>query len=334
VVGESRAGHPAARALEEAEAIAISTGGAMPAGADAVVAVEQTRQHDGHVEILASAALHANVRFAGEDIGAGVPALAIGCTLGPAELGVLASLGLERVSCARRPRVSVITTGDELTEPGRPLRAGSIYNSNAPSVSALARLAGGELCACTSVGDSLRETSEAIASALAQADVVVLCGGVSVGTHDHVRPALAELGAEECFWGVALKPGKPTLFATRGETLAFGLPGNPVSAMVTFALFVAPALRALSGSSSVRRATATITRDHAKKPGRTHAVRCRLLLCDEGWRAEPTGDQGSHVLSSMIGADALAIIPAESGSIAAGTRVEVEILDGTPGTLA
>jgi molybdopterin molybdotransferase len=335
VVGESRAGHPALGILEGGEAIAISTGAAMPAGADAVVAVEQTRLHDGHVEILAEAAVHANVRFAGEDIGAGVPALALGCTLGAAELGVLASLGLARVSCVRRPRVSVITTGDELTEPGQPLRPGTIYNSNAPSVSALATLAGAELRACASVGDSLRETSEALASAFGHADVVVLCGGVSVGTHDHVRPALAELGAEERFWGVALKPGKPTLFATRGETLAFGLPGNPVSAMVTFALFVAPALRALGGSSSVRRrTTATLTRDHIKAPGRAHAVRCRLLLSDEGWRAEPTGDQGSHVLTSMLGADALAIIPTESGCVAAGTRVEIELLDGAPGMFA
>jgi molybdopterin molybdotransferase len=335
VVGESRAGRPAEQKVQAGEAIAISTGAAMPAGADAVVAVEQTRRRNGHVEILAEAATHANVRFAGEDIEAGRRVLASGLALGPAELGVLASLGRATVGCARRPRVSVITTGDELTEPGRALRPGAIYNSNAPSVSALARLAGAELCACATVGDSLAETRETIASALAQADVVVLCGGVSVGAHDHVRPALAELGAHERFWGVALKPGKPTLFATRAQTLVFGLPGNPVSAMVTFALFVAPALRALSGASSARRRTiATLTREHAKAPGRAHAVRCRLQLSEAGWRAEPTGDQGSHVLTSMLGADALAIIPTQSGSVAAGERVEVELLDGTPGTFA
>jgi molybdopterin molybdotransferase len=335
VVGESRAGRPAARPVERGEAIAISTGAAIPRGADAVVAVEQTRQGDAHVEVLAKTEPRANVRFAGEDIGAGVQVLTAGCTLGPAELGVLASLGRPQVTCARRARVSLIATGDELTEPGRPLRSGAIYNSNVPSISALTRLAGAELCACATVGDGLRETSDAIADAIAQADVVVLCGGVSVGAHDHVRPALAGLGAQERFWGVALKPGKPTLFATRGETLVFGLPGNPVSAMVTFALFVAPALRALGGASSVRRrTTATLTRDHAKAPGRAHALRCRLLLSEQGWRAEPTGEQGSHVLTSMLGADALAIIPAQSGSVAAGARVEIELLDGAPGEFA
>lgn len=335
VVGESRAGHPTARAVQRGEAIAISTGAAMPTGADAVIAVEQTRSQNGCVEILAAAAARTNVRFAGEDIDAGQQVLSAGCTLGPAELGVLASLGRAEVCCARRPRVSVITTGDELLEPGEPLRAGAIYNSNAPSVAALARLAGAELCACASASDSRAATVAAIAAALEQADVVIVCGGVSVGAHDYVRAALDQLGARERFWRVALKPGKPTLFATREQALIFGLPGNPVSAMVTFALFVAPALRALAGTASARRrTTAMLTREHAKAPGRAHAVRCRLLLDEHGWRAEPTGNQGSHVLTSMLGADALAIIPTQSGTVAAGERVEIELLDGVQGTLA
>jgi molybdopterin molybdotransferase len=332
VVGESRAGSPASRPLASGEAIAISTGAAMPAGADAVVPVEQTRRENGRVEILTAPDSQANVRFAGDDVRAGELVLGAGTTLGAAELGVLASLGRAQAICGRRPRLAVITTGDELIEPGRPLAAGAIYNSNAYSVGALAEQSGAELLAGPSggsVGDDADATREAIAAALERAHVLVLCGGVSVGEHDHVRRALAELGVEERFWGVALKPGKPTLFATRGQTLVFGLPGNPVSAIVTFCLFVAPAARALSGAADPRRRTvATLRSDCEKAPGRAHAVRCRLLLGPHGWEAEPTGAQGSHVLTSMLGADALAILPAGSAGVAAGTRVEVELLPG------
>jgi molybdopterin molybdotransferase len=345
VVGESRAGSPASRALAGGEAIAISTGAVMPAGADAVVPVEQTRRENGRVEILTAPDAQANVRFAGEDIRAGALVLGAGTALGAAELGVLASLGRAAAVCARRPRLAVITTGDELVEPGRPLAAGAIYNSNAYSVGALAVQSGAELIGLAAGGrESFRETGQlaatvaddakatrtAIAAALEQADVLVLCGGVSVGEHDHVRRALAELGVEEHFWGVALKPGKPTLFGTRGQTLVFGLPGNPVSALVTFCLFVAPAVRALSGAAEPRRRTVATLRSACEKaPGRTHAVRCSLHLGERGWEAEPTGAQGSHVLTSMLGADALAILPPDGASVVpAGTRVEVELLPG------
>ena len=181
----------------------------------------------------------------------------------------------------------------------------------------------------TSVGDDAGATREAIAAALERADALVLCGGVSVGEHDHVRAALAALAVRERFWGVALKPGKPTLFGTREPTLVFGLPGNPVSAIVSFCLLVAPALRALSGAAvALRRTTATLTDDCERPRGRAHAVRCRLLLREGGWLAEPTGAQGSHVLSSMLGADALAILPAGDGPVEAGTLVAVELLPG------
>ncbi len=335
VVGESRAGTPASLTVGSGEAIAISTGAAMPAGADAVVAVEQTRRENGRVEILAAPAAKANVRFAGEDVRAGQLVLGAGTALGAAELGVLASLGRAEAICGRRARLALITTGDELVEPGDPLPDGAVYNSNAYSVTALARQSGAELLGGDSAGFATRVTDEAgatraaIAAALERADVLVLCGGVSVGEHDHVRGALAELGVHERFWGVALKPGKPTLFATHRQTLVFGLPGNPVSAFVTFCLFVAPAVRALSGAAEPRlRTVATLKHDCEMTPGRAHAVRCRLRLAEHGWEAEPTGAQGSHVLTSMLGADALAILPAGSGAIAAGTRVEVELLPG------
>jgi molybdopterin molybdotransferase len=155
----------------------------------------------------------------------------------------------------------------------------------------------------------------------------VICGGVSVGEHDHVKQALEDLGVERSFWGVALKPGRPTWFGTRGDTLVFGLPGNPVSAMVTFLLLVRPALVALSGGDPERhRTTAMLAGDYEKRPGRAHAVRCSLELREDGWLARPTGEQGSHILTSMLGADCLAMIPTEVASLRAGDPVQVELI--------
>ena len=151
-------------------------------------------------------------------------------------------------------------------------------------------------------------------------------GGVSVGPHDHVKPALEELGVEEVFWGVALRPGKPTWFGTRDRRLVFGLPGNPVSAMVTFHLFVRPALAALQGADPrPRRTTATFDADYSKQPGRAHVLRCRLEAREDGWHVRPTKAQGSHVLTSMLDAEALAYLEVERGDVSAGERVEVEI---------
>jgi molybdopterin molybdotransferase len=159
------------------------------------------------------------------------------------------------------------------------------------------------------------------------ADVVVATGGVSVGPHDHVRPALAELAVEQVFWGIALRPGKPTFFGTRAETLVFGLPGNPVSAMVTFHLFARPAIARMLGTTPrERRATATFDAGYAKRPGRAHVVRCTLKADEDGWHVHPTKDQGSHVLTSMLGAEALAYLDVDRGDVSAGERVEIEIL--------
>ncbi|HEX4467143.1 MAG TPA: gephyrin-like molybdotransferase Glp [Solirubrobacteraceae bacterium] len=335
VVGESRAGSPTTRVLARGEAIAISTGAVIPDGADAVVPVERTQRESGRVEVRAAPTGRANVRFAGEDVHAGELVLGAGSELGAAELGVLASLGRARPLCVRRPRLAVMTTGDELVELGRPLGDGKIYNSNSYSISALARLSGAELVESPSqtpfspVADDHEATRLAIAAALERADVLVLCGGVSVGEHDHVRGALADLEVRERFWGVALKPGKPTLFATHGDKLVFGLPGNPASAFVTFCLFVAPALRALSGAAQpLSRTTATLLSDCPGSEGRADAVRCRLRLGARGWEAEPTGPQGSHLLTSMLGADALAILPADCSGMPAGGSVEIEMLPG------
>ncbi len=327
LVDESRAGHPAQGGLAAGEAIAISTGAMVPAGADAVVRVEDTGGTDP-VEIRVEVEAGRDIRRAGEDIRAGATVISAGTTLGPAELGVVVSVGRAEVRCARRPRVTVLTTGDELQEPGEPLRPGAVRNSNAHSIAALVERSGATIERLEIVPDDRVATEAALERALA-ADVAVISGGMSVGEHDHVRPALAALGVEQVFWGVALRPGKPTSFGVAPSgCLVFGLPGNPVSAMVTFGLFARPAIRATLGASlESRRATAILDHDYRKQPGRAHLVRCRLELRDDGWHATPTGPQGSHVLTSMLGADALAIIPTASGSIAAGERVEIEPLE-------
>jgi molybdopterin molybdotransferase len=347
LVGEARAGHPWVGTLAPGSAVRISTGAVLPEGADAVVPVERTTAVKGgdlggapqsdrvlrgqvtedHVAVPETPP-GANVRRAGEDIPLGAVVLKTGARLGPAELGVAASVGRAELRCAKRPRVALLVTGDELTEPGAPLAPGGIYGSNAFALAAQVESAGALLVGRTTVPDKLEGTRAALAAALEEADVVLVSGGVSVGPHDHVKPALRELGVEERFWGVRLRPGKPTWFGTRGDTLAFGLPGNPVSAMVTFQLFARPALAALQGGDpDPRRATATLEEAIPRNPRREQAIRVRLLQGENGLVATPTtGAQGSHVLTSMVGADALAMIPAGDGEAAAGERVEVELL--------
>jgi molybdopterin molybdotransferase len=252
--------------------------------------------------------------------------LSAGTRIGAAELGVAASTGAAELSCARQPRVAIVVTGDELVEPGAPLRRGAIRNTNGYAVPAQVAGAGGVVLSVEKVGDDYRATVDTLRRTLA-ADVVVTTGGVSVGAHDHVKPALAELGAKQVFWGVALRPGHPTWFGAVGPVLVFGLPGNPVSAMVTFHLFVRPALaRMLGAQTADRRATATIDADYAKRPGRAHVVRCTLAVGHDGWHVRPTKEQGSHVLTSMLNAEALAYLEVDRGDVNAGETVEIEIL--------
>jgi molybdopterin molybdotransferase len=325
LVGESRAGAPAPSGPGPGEAVRISTGAVLPPGADAVVRVEDTAERDAIVAIRAEVEPGKEIRRAAEDVSAGEQVLSAGQVLGAAELAVAASVGAGVVACRRRPRVSILVTGDELVEPGQLLADGQIRNTNGIAIEAQAREAGAEITSRATVGDDFRATIEAVASAL-QADVAVTTGGVSVGPHDHVKPALAELGVEEVFWGVALRPGKPTWFGTRGRTLVFGLPGNPVSAMVTFHLFVRPALAALQGGETrSQRTQAVFDADYAKQPGRAHVVRCRLEARDDGWHVRPTKEQGSHVLTSMLNAEALAHLEVERGDVRKGDIVAIEI---------
>jgi molybdopterin molybdotransferase len=327
IVDESRAGHPATHAVKPGEAIAISTGAVLPAGADAAVRIEDTEVEGERVLIRAAVAPGENVRRAGEDIAAGDAVLPAGTELGPAELGALATIGLDPVPVHRRPRVAVVTSGDELVPAGMPLRPGQIHDSNSQTVPALVRLAGAEVVTTRHAPDNRQGTRAALLRAL-EADVTIICGGVSVGEHDHVKAALADLDAEQVFWRVALKPGGPTWFGTRNETLVFGLPGNPVSVMATFLLFVRPALLAMSGGEpTARRVTARLGADYEKPADRAHAARCRLELDERGWIATPLPRQGSHILTSMVAADCLALIPTETAALKAGDPVEVELLD-------
>jgi molybdopterin molybdotransferase len=327
VVDESRAGHPAERTLAGGQAIEISTGALIPEGADAVVPVERVEVSDGRVKVPETQP-GANVRRAGDDVRRGQPVLSAGTLLGPAELAVAASLGHSELPVGLRPRVVVLATGDELVEPGQPLGPGQIRNSNTIALAAQAERAGADVVGSEIVPDNLDDTTAVLRSALERADVVCVSGGVSVGPHDHVKPALAELGVEERFWRVALKPGKPTWFGSREEQLVFGLPGNPVSAMVTFHLFARPALRALAGArADDTRASAVLDEPLRRNAGRDEVVRCRLRAEDDGWHVSPTRDnQGSHVLTSMLAAEAFALVEAGEGTIEPGERVPIELL--------
>ncbi len=295
VTAESRAGRPSDRALRPGEAIAISTGAEVPDGRDvAVVPVERIeRVGDAAVRVPGTEA-GANVRRAGEDARAGEVVVAAGSVLGPAELAVSAALGRTHLRCGARPRVAVLVTGDELVAAGRPLGPGQIRDSNAVALAAQAVAAGAEVVDRQIVRDDLGATVAALEPALDEVDVVCVSGGVSVGAHDHVKPALEELGVEERFWGVRLKPGKPTWFGTRRGVLVFGLPGNPVSAMVTFHLFARPALRALAGAEPVGDASRGVARlgrraPPAPRPGAS------LPTPRRGRRLARPADQGAGI---------------------------------------
>ncbi len=333
LVGESRAGAPTEVEVGPGQAIRVSTGAMMPEGADSVLRREEVDEADGRISFELAIASGRDVRRTGDDIQAGATVLRAGALISAAELGVLASLGVSEPACTRRPRVAMLSTGDELIGPGDPMIPGGVRNSNAHTVPALAFAAGADVVSVGRVGDDVAATREAFAEQLEAVDVLVVCGGVSVGEHDHVRPALEALGVTDRFWGVALRPGKPTYFGVHGDgpadggTLVFGLPGNPVSAYVTFVLFVRPALAALSGAAGARdEASVTLMAHVPRMPRRDQAVRCALELGDDGWLATPTGPQGSHVLTSMLGADALAVIEMGQGAAHKGERVRAQLL--------
>jgi molybdopterin molybdotransferase len=328
VVGESRAGAPAGQPLGEGVAIRISTGGAIPDGATAVIPQENVDVRDGSIVTRTAVQPGDHVRDRGEDMRAGTTVLRAGSVLGAAELGAAVAAGAGAVSVAHRPRVQVLATGDELKAPGEPLGPGEIHNSNGPMLAALAAHQGAVCAPPTRLPDDREATEAGLSAALQSADVVIVSGGVSVGPHDHVKPALAELGVEQVFWRVALQPGKPTWFGRRGPVLVFGLPGNPVSAVVTFGLFVAPALAALQGRASERLlvSEAVLGTSVRRNTDREQALRVRLERQDGQLVATPNGPQGSHIVTSLLGADALALVPAGVGELEAGAAVTLEPL--------
>jgi molybdopterin molybdotransferase len=322
IVDESRAGAPSQRAVGPGQAVRISTGAAVPEGATAVIRQEDTDSDGATVTTRAPTSPGQNIRAAGEVMRPGELVLEPGTVIGPAELGAAITAGAAELLVHPRPQLQVLVTGDELRPPGAQLAWGEIHNSNGPMLLALARRhahAGGG----PQLPDDLAATQAALGTALGQSDVVVISGGVSVGPHDHVKRALANLGTEEVFWGVSLQPGRPTWFGIHGSTLVFGLPGNPVSAAVTFTLFVAPALRALAGHTAAldEASEGQLAVAVRRNPSREQAVRVRLERRDGIPLARPNGPQGSHVITSLLGAEALALIPPGAGELAAGSVV-------------
>ena len=322
VVFRIAAGAPAGRPLEPGEAMAIATGGVVPDGADAVVQHERVDETGNSIEVAKAVARGANIREPGRDVAAGGTVLDAGKRVGAAQIGALAAAGIAEVVCARRPRVAILATGTELREPGSTLRPGEIYESNATMLSVQLAAAGAEVSRLEPVADDEAAHRRALEQGL-EFDVLVTSGGVSVGPHDLVRRIEAELGVEEVFWRVAVRPGKPVSFGVRGATLVFGLPGNPVSSLVGCELFVKPALLALQGASApgphfaAGRLGATVLRNAA----RDDLLRARSEVTEDGVVLEPVAGQESHMIVRAAEADALVLVPRGDGELRAGASV-------------
>ena len=312
--------------LGPGEVLRIMTGASIPAGADTVVP-QELAERDGDIVVLAAVEPGANVRARGEDVRAGVPVLARGAVLRPQELGLLASLGFREVAVHRRPRVALLSTGDEVVDPGQPRQPGQIYDANRFSLLGLVEAAGGLAIDRGIVPDCHAELRARLVEAAADADVVLTSGGVSVGDYDFVKAVLAELGGID-FWQVAMQPGRPLAVGQIGGTHFFGLPGNPVASVLCFLLFVRPALWKLAGRRDLEplRFTARATEPMPKKTGRREFKRGILRFTPDGWEVGTTGPQGSGILSSMVAANCLIILEEPRGDVRPGEPVLVEPL--------
>lgn len=325
VVGAVNAGEVAHFAIGRGEAARVMTGAPVPAGADAMVMIEDTEQHGEEVWIKSPARTGQHIRRQGEAVAQGETVLRKGQSLGAGEILVLAAIGRGTAPVVRPARVCLLTTGDELVEPGRPLAAGKIYNSNRYALSVQIRETGAQL-EHLHIADDPVVTHDALTHAQAY-DVVLTAGGVSVGERDFVKQAVESLGGLR-FWRVAIKPGKPIAFGRVGQALFVGLPGNPVSAMVTFELFVRPALRKMMGHRVLfrPRVQAVLEHDIGAIGGRREYMRGRLRWSEGRWLVRSTGAQESGMVASMVGANALIVAPARN-QLRRGDTVDVLMID-------
>ncbi len=331
ITGSSFAGVPFKGAVAAGQAVRIMTGGVVPSGADTIVMQEHVETGDGRITVGGGHKQGQHLRRAGEDLQRGQPALRRGQPLRPAETGLIASLGIAEVSVYRKLRVAFFSTGDELVSVGSPLGAGQIYDSNRYTLHGMLTRLGCEVIDMGVVRDDPKLLETAFREAAATADVVITSGGVSVGEADFVKDLLNELG-EVVFWKIAMKPGRPLAYGKIGNAHFFGLPGNPVSVMVTFYQFVRDALLKLSGRDPIE-ALPTFkvpcTSVLKKAPGRTEFQRGILSRDGAGnLSVRVTGEQGSGILRSMSEANCFIILPTEQGNVTSGTLVEVQVMEG------
>lgn len=331
VIGIAFAGKAFEGTVADGQCVRIMTGGAIPKGADTVVVQEKTVVDGEFINIIEAPKPHANVRYAGEDLKLGQTVLATGHLMRPADLGLIASLGIAEVRAYRKLKVAFFSTGDELVSVGQPLQTGQVYDSNRYTLFGMLTKLGVEVMDMGAIADDPILLENTLLSAASQADVVITSGGVSVGEADYMKLLLAKHG-QVMFWKVAMKPGRPLAYGKVGSAHYFGLPGNPVAVMVTFYQFVRDALLRLMGQSSpvpLPMFSVQCTQAIKKMTGRTEFQRGILFADTDGsWRVKPTGAQGSALLSSMSLANCFIVLDESVGNLEAGAMVQVQVLDG------